>query len=110
MTGKRYTTGPKAPSRCCLNIIASNLIAEVILKHAIVALPSVLAHRYVAFHAYPQAPHLLSESEAEKEIHAEFIREVEQYVRHFTGMFLPRHLGCIKFTILSISFSSFVDA
>ncbi|KIM86814.1 hypothetical protein PILCRDRAFT_4693 [Piloderma croceum F 1598] len=30
------------------------------------------------------APHLLSESEAESEIHAEFIHEVEQYVRHFT--------------------------
>jgi hypothetical protein len=60
--------------------------------------------------SYPQAPHLLSESEAESEIHAEFIREVEQYVRHFTGMFLPRHLACIKFTLLSISFSSSVDA
>ena len=60
--------------------------------------------------SYPQAPHLLSESEAEREIHAEFIRKVEQYVRHFTGMFLPRHLACIRFTILSISFSSFVDA
>jgi hypothetical protein len=59
--------------------------------------------------SYPQAPHLLSESEAESDIHAKFIREVEQYVRHFTGMFLPRYLACIKFTILSISFSSFVD-
>jgi hypothetical protein len=70
---------------------------------------SIMCPSYLLL-SYPQAPHLLSESEAESEIHAEFIREVEQYVRHFTGMFLSRHLVCIKFTILSISFSSLVDA
>src|SRR6267378_539373 len=42
-----------------------------------------------------EAPLLLgeSESEAESEIHSAFIHEVEQYVRHFTGMFLARHLA-----------------
>jgi len=43
--------------------------------------------------SYFQAPVLLSESEAENEIHSVFIREVEQYVRHFTGMFLAWHLA-----------------